>query len=180
MYKNFVMANEYQSSKLCEARYTECEDKMDQLQVLKLPSMAKFNAGFLLCNQSFEQECVGPSKSSYEHRMMKVGLLMIAFSFSFHQMCFFSLSIQSIPMLLWGNWKPLVLEPVYWLFLSANQWPTPTVYFWKVYVRKFETVSKHEMNKIREWLFHRFFSKNYCFQCLTCLTLRQSIRISMC
>jgi hypothetical protein len=45
---------------------------MDQLQVLKLPSMAKFNAGFLQCNQSFERECVGPSKTNYEQRMMKV------------------------------------------------------------------------------------------------------------
>jgi hypothetical protein len=45
---------------------------MDQLQVLRLPSMAKFNAGFLQCNQSFEQECVGPSKANYENRMIKV------------------------------------------------------------------------------------------------------------
>lgn len=72
VYKNFVLANEYQSSKLCEALYTTCEDKMDQLQVLRLPSMAKFNAGFLQCNQSFEKECVGPSKNSYELRMTKV------------------------------------------------------------------------------------------------------------
>lgn len=72
VYKNFVLANEYQSSKLCEALYTMCEEKMDQLQVLRLPSMAKFNAGFLQCNQSFERECVGPSKSNYEMRMMKV------------------------------------------------------------------------------------------------------------
>ncbi|KAL2535715.1 Guanylate-binding family protein [Forsythia ovata] len=72
VYKNYILANEYQSSKLCEALYTKCEDKMDQLQVLRLPSMAKFNAGFLQCNQSFERECVGPSKNSYEHRMMKM------------------------------------------------------------------------------------------------------------
>lgn len=66
------MANEYQSSKLCEGLYTSCEDKMDHLQVLRLPSMAKFNAGFLQCNQSFQQECVGPAKTNYEQRMMKV------------------------------------------------------------------------------------------------------------
>ncbi|XP_071689456.1 uncharacterized protein [Rutidosis leptorrhynchoides] len=72
MFKNFVMANQYQSSKLCEALYTTCEDKMDQLQILRLPSMAKFNAGFLHCNQSFEKECVGPSKTIYEHRMVKM------------------------------------------------------------------------------------------------------------
>ncbi|CAN4098158.1 unnamed protein product [Withania somnifera] len=37
------------------------KDKMDELQALKLPSMEKFNA-----------ECVGPSKSNYEQRMMKM------------------------------------------------------------------------------------------------------------
>ncbi|KAE8681706.1 Guanylate-binding family protein isoform 2 [Hibiscus syriacus] len=42
--KNFFMANQYQSSRVCEALYTRCEDKRDQLQVLKRPSMAKFNA----------------------------------------------------------------------------------------------------------------------------------------
>lgn len=72
VYKNVVLQNEYQSSRLCEALYTRCEDKMDQLQVLKLPSLAKFNAGFLQCNRSFERECVGPSKANYKQRMMKV------------------------------------------------------------------------------------------------------------
>ncbi|CAI9785702.1 unnamed protein product [Fraxinus pennsylvanica] len=73
LYRNYILANECQSSKLCEALYTKCEDKMDQLQALRLPSMGKFNAGFLHCNQSFERECVGPSKISYELRMMKMG-----------------------------------------------------------------------------------------------------------
>ncbi|KAK1373072.1 Guanylate-binding protein 4 [Heracleum sosnowskyi] len=72
VHKNFIMVNEYNSAKLCEGLYTRCEDKMDQLQVLRLPSMAKFNAGFLQCNRSFEKECVGPSKISYENRMMKM------------------------------------------------------------------------------------------------------------
>ncbi|XP_022758314.1 atlastin-3-like isoform X3 [Durio zibethinus] len=72
VYKNVIMANEYQSSKLCEALYTQCEDRMDQLQVLRLPSMAKFNAGFLQCNQSFERGCIGPSKANYEQRMTKM------------------------------------------------------------------------------------------------------------
>ncbi|KAI3723005.1 hypothetical protein L2E82_34269 [Cichorium intybus] len=78
MFKNFVMANQYQSSKLCKALYTTCKDKIDQLQVLRLPSMAKFNAGFLHCNQSFEKECVGPSKIIYEQRMVKVHSVWVA------------------------------------------------------------------------------------------------------
>jgi hypothetical protein len=72
VFRSYGLANEYQSSKLCEARFSECEDKMDHLQALKLPSMAKFNAGFLRCNQSFVMECVGPAKGSYEQRMSKV------------------------------------------------------------------------------------------------------------
>nr|XP_017249795.1 PREDICTED: guanylate-binding protein 4 isoform X2 [Daucus carota subsp. sativus] len=72
VHKNFIMANEFNSAKLCERLYTSCEDKMDRLQVLRLPSMAKFNAGFLQCNRSFEIDCVGPSKTSYENRMMKM------------------------------------------------------------------------------------------------------------
>ncbi|CAN4093690.1 unnamed protein product [Withania somnifera] len=64
--------NPQSSSKLCEAVYTKFEDKMDHLQVLRLPTMEKFNAGFIQCNQSFHSECVGPSKINYEKRMMKV------------------------------------------------------------------------------------------------------------
>lgn len=77
------MTNEYQSTRLCEALYTQCEDRMDQLQVLRLPTMAKFDAGLQQCNQSFEQECVGPSKANYEQRMMKVKRTPCSFIFSF-------------------------------------------------------------------------------------------------
>jgi hypothetical protein len=72
VYRNVNLKNEYQSSKLCEALYIICEDKMDQLQVLKLPSLAKFNAGFLQCSHRFDHECVGPSKTNYATRMNKV------------------------------------------------------------------------------------------------------------
>lgn len=72
VFKNVILQNEYKSSKLCEALYTDCEDMMDQLQVLKLPSMAKFNAGLEKCNHTFEHDCVGPSKANYEGRMAKV------------------------------------------------------------------------------------------------------------
>lgn len=47
---------------------------MDRLQVMRLPSMAKFNDGFLHCNQTFETECVGPSKEMYKQKMTKVNL----------------------------------------------------------------------------------------------------------
>ncbi|KAG6484774.1 hypothetical protein ZIOFF_053299 [Zingiber officinale] len=72
VFRTFLRINEYQSSKLCEVRYTQCEDKMDHLQVMRLPSMAKFNDGFLHCNQTFERECVGPSKEMYTQKMTKM------------------------------------------------------------------------------------------------------------
>jgi hypothetical protein len=56
---------------------------MEHLQVLKLPSMAKFDAGFLLCNQSFEMDCVGPAKESYQRRMSKVSLISLTSSDNF-------------------------------------------------------------------------------------------------
>ncbi|XLT24288.1 hypothetical protein HN873_055580 [Arachis hypogaea] len=71
VYRNVILKNEYQSSKLCEALYTNCEDMMDRLQVLRLPSKAKFNAGLQNCTHSFENECVRPSKTNYEQRITK-------------------------------------------------------------------------------------------------------------
>ncbi|XP_042387311.1 guanylate-binding protein 4-like [Zingiber officinale] len=70
--RTLILINEHRSSKLCEAQYTKCEDKMDSLQVMRLPSMAKFNNGFLRCNQTFERECIGPSKEMYKKKMTKM------------------------------------------------------------------------------------------------------------
>ncbi|XP_074572763.1 uncharacterized protein LOC141829239 [Curcuma longa] len=70
--RTLVLINEHQSSNLCEAGYTKCEDKMDSLQVMRLPSMAKFNNGFFRCNQTFERECIGPSKEMYKKKMTKM------------------------------------------------------------------------------------------------------------
>ena len=71
-YKNFVLANEYKSSRLCERLYSGCDDKMDQLQSQRLPTLAKFDAGLLQCNQSFQMECIGPHKVDYDQKLSKV------------------------------------------------------------------------------------------------------------
>ena len=103
VYKNVLFQNEYRSSKLCEALYTRCEDLMDQLQVLRLPSMAKFNAGLQKCNTSFELECVGPSKTNYERRMIKVGHVNSVFSFFY-----------------WYFWGILFVIPFSCLYFTLN------------------------------------------------------------
>ncbi|CAL9757583.1 unnamed protein product [Musa acuminata subsp. burmannicoides] len=71
VYENHIIANKYQSSKQCEASWSDCENRMDRLLVVRLPSMTKFNASFTRCNQNFERDCVGVSKEMYALKMAK-------------------------------------------------------------------------------------------------------------
>ncbi|OMO78358.1 hypothetical protein CCACVL1_14433, partial [Corchorus capsularis] len=151
-YKNVIMANQYQSSRLCEQLYTRCEDKMDQLQVLRLPSMAKFNAGFLQCNQSFERECVGPSKASYEQRMVKMmGKSRSLFIKEYNQRLFNWLVAFSLVMVVVGRFiiKFILLEMAAWIlfiFLETYTrmfWSAESLYYnpvWHFIVATWETL----------------------------------------
>ncbi|XP_043713776.1 guanylate-binding protein 4-like isoform X2 [Telopea speciosissima] len=151
-YQNFILANKYQSSKLCEAMYTKCEDKMDQLQVLRLPSMAKFNAGFLQCNQSFEAECIGPSKMSYEQRMMKMlGKSRSLFIKEYNHRLFNWLVAFSLLMVVVGRFviKFILLEIGAWIlfiFLETYTrmfWSAEALYYnpvWHFIVSTWETL----------------------------------------
>nr|XP_009398376.1 PREDICTED: guanylate-binding protein 5-like isoform X2 [Musa acuminata subsp. malaccensis] len=71
VYENHIIANKYQSSKQCEASWSDCENRMDRLLVVRLPSMTKFNASFTRCNRNFERDCVGVSKEMYALKMAK-------------------------------------------------------------------------------------------------------------
>ncbi|VVA13871.1 PREDICTED: guanylate-binding [Prunus dulcis] len=152
VHKNVIMTNEYRSSKLCEALYTRCEDKMDQLQVLRLPSMAKFNAGFLQCNQSFEQECVGPAKTNYGHRMMKMlGKSRSLFIKEYNHRLFNWLVAFSLVMVVVGRFiiKFILIEIGAWvlfIFLETYTrmfWSAESLYYnpvWHVIVATWETL----------------------------------------
>ncbi|GMH30846.1 hypothetical protein Nepgr_032689 [Nepenthes gracilis] len=163
VYKNFVLANEYQSTKLCEALYTRCEDKMDQLQVLRLPSMAKFNAGFLQCNQSFERECVGPSKASYELRMMKMlGKSRSLFIKEYNNRLFNWLVAFSLVMVVVGRFivKFFLIEIGAWImfiFLETYTrmfWSAEALYYnsiWHVIVAAWETIVYSPILDLDRW-----------------------------
>uniref|UniRef100_A0A0D3FQ59 GB1/RHD3-type G domain-containing protein n=1 Tax=Oryza barthii TaxID=65489 RepID=A0A0D3FQ59_9ORYZ len=152
VYRNFLLANEYQSSKLCEARFSECEDKMDHLQVLKLPSMAKFNAGFFHCNRSFVRECVGPAKESYERRMSKMLVKSRAlFIKEYNNKLFNWLVTFSLVMVVIGRFviKFFLLEIVAWvmfIFLETYTrmfWSAESLYYnpaWHIIVSSWETI----------------------------------------
>lgn len=163
VYKNFVLANEYLSSKLCEALYTRCEDKMDQLQILRLPSMAKFNAGFLQCNQSFERECIGPSKISYEQRMMKMlGKSRSLFIKEYNHRLFNWLVAFSLVMVVVGRFivKFILIEIGAWIlfiFLETYTrmfWSAESLYYnpvWHFIVATWETLVYSPILDLDRW-----------------------------
>ncbi|KAL5219153.1 hypothetical protein ABZP36_019837 [Zizania latifolia] len=152
VYRNFLLANEYQSSKLCEARFSECEDKMDHLQVLKLPSMAKFNAGFLHCNRSFVRDCVGPAKESYKRRMTKMlSKSRALFIKEYNNKLFNWLVTFSLVMVVVGRFiiKFFLLEIIAWvmfIFLETYTrmfWSAESLYYnpaWHIIVSSWETI----------------------------------------
>ncbi|GJR44567.1 guanylate-binding protein 2 [Tanacetum coccineum] len=163
MFKNFVMANQYQSSKLCEALYTTCEDKMDQLQILRLPSMAKFNAGFLQCNQSFETVCVGPSKTVYEQRMVKMmGKSKSLFIKEYNHRLFNWLVAFSLVMVIVGRFiiKFILIEIGAWIlfiFLETYTrmfWSPESLYYnpvWHGIVATWETLVYSPVLDLDRW-----------------------------
>ncbi|XP_042017372.1 guanylate-binding protein 4-like isoform X2 [Salvia splendens] len=163
VYKNFVLTNEYQSSKLCEALYTSCEEKMDQLQILRLPSMAKFNAGFNQCNRSFEHNCVGPSKTNYEMRMMKMlGKSKSLFIKEYNQRLFNWLVAFSLVMVMVGRFilKFILIEMGAWIlfiFLETYTrlfWSSESLYYnpvWHAVVMTWETVVYSPVLDLDRW-----------------------------
>ncbi|XP_019441903.1 PREDICTED: guanylate-binding protein 4-like [Lupinus angustifolius] len=163
VYKNVILQNEYQSSKLCEGLYTRCEDIMDQLQVLRLPSMAKFNAGFLQCNSSFEQECVGPSKTNYEQRMMKMlGKSRSLFIKEYNHRLFNWLVVFSLVMVVIGRFiiKFILIEVGAWIlfiFLETYTrmfWTAESLYYnpvWHFIVATWETLVYSPILDLDRW-----------------------------
>ncbi|XP_074316144.1 uncharacterized protein LOC141652524 [Silene latifolia] len=160
---NFIISNEYQSSKLCETLYTTCEDNMDQLQVLRLPSMAKFDAGFLRCNESFQQQCVGPAKANYEHRMLKMLLrARSVFIKEYNNRLFNWLVGFSLVMVVVGRFiiKFFLIEIGAWImfiFLETYTrmfWTAESLYYnpaWHVIVRTWETVVYSPILDLDRW-----------------------------
>ncbi|TYH43674.1 hypothetical protein ES332_D11G143400v1 [Gossypium tomentosum] len=161
--KNIIMANEYHSARLCEALYTQCEDNMDQLQVLRLPSMAKFNAGFLQCNRSFEQECIGPSRANYEQRMVKMmGKSRSLFIKEYNQRLFNWLVTFSLIMVMVGRFiiKFILIEMAAWvlfIFLETYTrmfWSSESLYYnpvWHFIVSTWETIVYNPILDLDRW-----------------------------
>lgn len=136
---------------------------MDQLQVLRLPSMAKFNAGFLQCNQSFERECVGPSKANYENRMIKMmGKSKSSFIKEYNHRLFNWLVAFSLVMVVVGRFiiKFILIEIGAWIlfiFLETYTrmfWSAESLYYnpvWHFIVATWETLVYSPILDLDRW-----------------------------
>ncbi|XP_006657504.1 guanylate-binding protein 4-like [Oryza brachyantha] len=191
VFSNFGFANEYQSSKLCEARFSECEDKMEHLQSLKLPSMAKFNAGVLQCNQSFEIECVGPAKETYERRMSKMLARSRAlFIKEYNNKLFNWLVTFSLVMIVIGRFvvKFFLLEVAAWvifIFLETYTrlfWSSELLYYnpiWHMVVSSWETIVYNPLLDIDRWVIPIVVMLSFLAVYWRCLGVRKRIGRSL-
>nr|GEW30554.1 guanylate-binding family protein [Tanacetum cinerariifolium] len=136
---------------------------MDQLQILRLPSLAKFNAGFLQCNQCFETECVGPSKTVYKQRMVKMmGKSKSLFIKEYNHRLFNWLVAFSLVMVIIGRFiiKFILIEIGAWIlfiFLETYTrmfWSPESLYYnpaWHGIVATWETLVYSSVLDLDTW-----------------------------
>eukprot|EP01023_Acetabularia_acetabulum_P029849 TRINITY_DN28120_c0_g1_i1.p2 TRINITY_DN28120_c0_g1~~TRINITY_DN28120_c0_g1_i1.p2 ORF type:complete len:122 (-),score=0.75 TRINITY_DN28120_c0_g1_i1:5-370(-) len=89
-YSNFVTANQLQSTNVCESIELQCEDVMEKLHGMKLPSVGKFQSEIDKCQQKFHLRCVGPAEQAWKERLGKA---------ENREFCRFSMRLQRIAIL---------------------------------------------------------------------------------
>uniref|UniRef100_A0A061RA81 Guanylate-binding family protein n=1 Tax=Tetraselmis sp. GSL018 TaxID=582737 RepID=A0A061RA81_9CHLO len=70
-HKVHVVSNQYESSKACEQLELSCEDELEQLRGMRVPSLRKFEQRSDRCHGAFERGCLGPSLAQYSERLAK-------------------------------------------------------------------------------------------------------------
>ncbi|KAK3267048.1 hypothetical protein CYMTET_24369, partial [Cymbomonas tetramitiformis] len=70
-YQTVVASNALKSAQACEQYHALCEEAVDTLEEMKLPSLRKLERGIERCNASFVHYCVGPSLGTYDQKLSK-------------------------------------------------------------------------------------------------------------
>nr|XP_024360229.1 guanylate-binding protein 4-like isoform X2 [Physcomitrium patens] len=162
-YVTLVEINTFRSSRQCDNIYTSCEDQLDSLQGLRLPSMAKFSAGITSCNITFTKNCLGPSKPVYQKRLEKMWLKARShFINNYNQRLFNWLVVLSLVMVVVGRFviKFLLLEIAAWglfIFLETYTrifWSAESLYYnptWRVVVSAWEATVYGPLLDLDRW-----------------------------
>ncbi|CAI5965982.1 unnamed protein product [Closterium sp. NIES-65] len=144
--------NEFASAKACEGAHRGCEEELDALANMRLPSVAKFDARLEACNHTVEHACRGPSKSAYRDRLKKTWTRERSqFLKEYNQRLFNWLVIGSLVLVVVGRFmvKWVVVEVLAWalfVFLETYTrifWSFDSLYLnpaWRTFVNIWEAV----------------------------------------
>ncbi|GJP43245.1 hypothetical protein CLOM_g2731 [Closterium sp. NIES-68] len=144
--------NEFESAKACEGAHRGCEEELDALANMRLPSVAKFDARLDACNHTVEQACRGPSKTAYSDRLKKTWTRERSqFLKEYNQRLFNWLVIGSLVLVVIGRFvvKWVVVEVLAWalfVFLETYTrifWSFDSLYLnpaWRSFVNVWEAV----------------------------------------
>ncbi|CAI5471277.1 unnamed protein product, partial [Closterium sp. Yama58-4] len=144
--------NEFASAKACEGAHRGCEEELDALANMRLPSVAKFDARLDACNHTVENACRGPSKSAYRDRLKKTWTRERSqFLKEYNQRLFNWLVIGSLVLVVVGRFmvKWVVVEVLAWalfVFLETYTrifWSFDSLYLnpaWRTFVNVWEAV----------------------------------------
>ncbi|CAI5472647.1 unnamed protein product, partial [Closterium sp. Yama58-4] len=144
--------NEFASAKACEGAHRGCEEELDALANMRLPSVAKFDARLEACNHTVENACRGPSKSAYRDRLKKTWTRERSqFLKEYNQRLFNWLVIGSLVLVVVGRFmvKWVVVEVLAWalfVFLETYTrifWSFDSLYLnpaWRTFVNIWEAV----------------------------------------
>ncbi|CAI5494657.1 unnamed protein product [Closterium sp. Naga37s-1] len=144
--------NEFASAKACEGAHRGCEEELDALANMRLPSVAKFDARLEACNHTVEHACRGPSKSAYRDRLKKTWTRERSqFLKEYNQRLFNWLVIGSLVLVVIGRFvvKWVVVEVLAWalfVFLETYTrifWSFDSLYLnpaWRTFVNVWEAV----------------------------------------
>ncbi|GMH33914.1 hypothetical protein BSKO_01748 [Bryopsis sp. KO-2023] len=68
-YQALVMNNTIESNEVCEKQEFECEEKLERLQSMNLPSKNRFEGEYQECLNLFQTRCVGPAMTKQKLRL---------------------------------------------------------------------------------------------------------------
>lgn len=63
------MNNTIKSTEICDDLESDCEERLEELQEMKIPSKNRFEGEYKKCRQNFESKCVGPALEKQSKRL---------------------------------------------------------------------------------------------------------------
>lgn len=68
-FRTLQMNNTIKSAEICDNLEADCEDRLEELQEMKIPSKNRFEGEHKRCRQNFEAQCVGPALQKQTKRL---------------------------------------------------------------------------------------------------------------